>query len=463
MHTNGEGLSFAVTVKPGQTRAAGERYINGMQKRLRIIVGVAMWLALILGPWLVVRQFGVESTTRQTVTSLWHYLAGQRRTVPLRFDEPTLLALADPVFVVENNSLRQVGEVHLLLGDGRASPERIEWVTSAEVLLYPSAPVTPEPIRITYRTTPQTLAWAFERLVTPERQARMRAELQKALDEHRQEIVGTLVPTLERKLREMTATIEAELPPVLEQHRAEIDELCEKYKRTLVQDKLVPLVKDEIWPTVRTRAEPELRAVGRELWQRVSLWRFGWRVLYDATPLPDRNLTEREWQRFIDDEARPILERHTPEFVTVINDVLRDTSSNPQVQQALRESVETVSADPELRKLVQTLVRESITHNPRVRAEFEKQFRDPLLHDAVEQVADRLEPTVRGWGDMIFGTQEHGITPEFAQILRLQILGKDRRFLLLETGAGETTPTDALPPVVRVLTPLVDSAAGARP
>lgn len=429
-----------------------------MRQPIRVIVGLVVWTALVAGPWLALRQAGLATQASHTMSQLWQYCTGQCRTTPVEFAEPTLLAVNDPVLVVDRGVLRQVGEVRSLFVDKQITHDRIGWVNSAEVFLYPTAPPTTPDTRITYRTTPQTLAWVAVRLLTPARLEQMRSELDQALKEHRAEITAVIVPTLERKVGEIVRVIEAELPPVLERHRTEIDALSAKYNRTVVQDRLVPLVKDQIWPVVREQAEPEVLAVGRELWQRVSLWRFGWRVLYDATPLPDRNLTEREWQRFIDDEAQPILTRHTPEFLRVINNVLRDVSRNPQVQQAIRQSLDTLAADPELRQLVQTIFREAVTDNPRVRAEVQRQYHDPQLRDAVNRIADRLEPTIRNWGDMVFGTPHGGITPEFAQILRLQILGKDRRFLLLEQGPEDSIATESLPPVVRVLTPTTPAA-----
>jgi len=120
-----------------------------MRQRLRTIVGVLAWTALVAGPWLALRQAGLEAATGQTLGSLWQYWTGQRRAVPLQFPQPTWLGVSDPVFVIEPEGLRQVGEVRALVVDGRPSPERLAWVTSAEVLLYPSAPAGDGPVQLT--------------------------------------------------------------------------------------------------------------------------------------------------------------------------------------------------------------------------------------------------------------------------------------------------------------------------
>jgi hypothetical protein len=54
----------------------------------------------------------------------------------------------------------------------------------------------------------------------------------------------------------------------------------------------------------------------------------------------------------------------------------------------------------------------------------------------VAVAAERLEPTARRIGDLLFGTRETGVSPEFARVLRSQILGKDRRWLVLAASAA---------------------------
>ena len=52
----------------------------------------------------------------------------------------------------------------------------------------------------------------------------------------------------------------------------------------------------------------------------------------------------------------------------------------------------------------------------------------------MSRTSQRFEPTVRRIGELLIGTPESGITPEFAAVLRNQVLRKDRRWLVLETA-----------------------------
>ena len=59
---------------------------------------------------------------------------------------------------------------------------------------------------------------------------------------------------------------------------------------------------------------------------------------------------------------------------------------------------------------------------------------------AFDIAGDRLEPVVRQIGDEIFGSEKDGINPDFARVLRSQILRKDRRWIVAwHTGAGNGT------------------------
>ena len=52
---------------------------------------------------------------------------------------------------------------------------------------------------------------------------------------------------------------------------------------------------------------------------------------------------------------------------------------------------------------------------------------------------DRLEPVVRSIGDELFGSEDAGINPDFARVLRSQILGKDRQWIVAWHTGSESS------------------------
>jgi hypothetical protein len=81
----------------------------------------------------------------------------------------------------------------------------------------------------------------------------------------------------------------------------------------------------------------------------------------------------------------------------------------------------------------------------------EDNWTSPEANAAFQMATSRLEPTSLRIGQILFGNEEDGITPEFAKVLRNQILRKDQRWLVLETEPftdDSTTPTRNIPLLV---------------
>jgi hypothetical protein len=398
------------------------------------------WCALLGGVWLHWQTaLAARGTNHRFWSELWRYWSGQRGSAVLVFEEPADLAVGDPLFVRDRDSLRQVGEVQALLRVGKTIPDRRGRVTEARVMLYPSAPSLSQGAQAGYFETPDSLAWCVNALLPPERRIRIAAEVGRAMEDHRDEILAALRPVIEDSLRDGFELLEQDFPVVMERHRDELAAVAAKYQHEILDKELVPLVKTEIWPIVRRRAEPTVAGVGREMWQRVSLWRFGWRYAYDRSPFPDRQLVDQEWHRFLEQEAMPILVGHSEDFVSVVKEVIRDAAQNERVRAGLRASAWQVAADPELQAILWRLFDELIVDNPQLHEILERHWTGPEAERAFRVASERLEPTVRRIADLMFGTLEDGITPEFALVLRTQILAKDRRWLLLEDRAGAET------------------------
>ena len=123
-----------------------------------------------------------------------------------------------------------------------------------------------------------------------------------------------------------------------------------------------------------------------------------------------------------------------------VEQVIRDASANPRVQQAARRSGSKVLDDPELRSVLWSIVRRTAVDNPKFRQALKQTWTGPEAQQVLAQSSRKFEPTVRRIGGLLIGTPETGITPEFAAVLRNQVLGKDRRWLVLESPA-DSDPT----------------------
>jgi hypothetical protein len=420
-------------------------------KLLRVVVGLAFWLGLGAAIWLrVAAPTGAEAASRAWAGELLRFWTSPRVTVELRLPAPTEVAVGDPIFTSDGSgALTQVGELVLLTRDGQALSDTAAASTVPQAMLYPIAPRLSADASLTLYTTPDSIVWVVNTLLTTERRDQITQELRLAINAHQDEILATLKPLVEKTLTDAVQVIEQDLPGAIRRRRGELESLGAKYQREIVEKELLPLVKSELWPLVRRRAEPLANEVGREMWERVSVWRFAWRAAYDRSVLlPEKKLVEQEMQRFVKKEAMPILERHTDDFTALLKEVLQEASHNEAVKAGVRRSFAHLASDPELRRFVWDVVDEVMIDNPRLREALERNWTSPEAAAALQFAGERLEPTVRRIAELVFGTFHDGITPEFAQVLRTQILAKDRRWFLLDAGTPSAGPAVASSPIV---------------
>ncbi len=412
-----------------------------MWRCVRIVVGLSVWITavVLLFFWLAGYLFAPRADGRRIAGDLWEFATAERRVVKLRLDGDWPLAAGDPIYRVDaRDAIEQVGEIRRVY-DLPAGEARDAAGPLAEALLYPRAPVLCDRSHLTYYATPQSLGWVLETMLPRDKQIRIAQEILSAYEEHHQEILEALKPIVVGGLLDAMEVVEEDLITALTHRREQLENLGSRYQGRVVEQDIVPLLREEIWPIVMHNAEPLANEIGQEMFQRASLWRFGWRVLYDKSFLPEKNLTQEEWNRFVREEGMPVLDRHSSDILAVQRKILEDVGQNQQVRDAVRRNLSRVIDDPEFRAIVWQIFREVLVDNPRLRQRLEQRWNTAEARQAVELAADYVEPCVRRIGDLLFGTREEGIAPEFAQVLRNQILDKDCRWLVLDT------PADSVP------------------
>lgn len=412
-------------------------------KTRHFISGVVAWVGLITAALLGMHyQFeGGLGGAGRVLGGISTWLAGGSQEFTATSDDYILLAPGDPVFLqTAEGEFQQIGRVRNHFG-----PTKLEaWTRQATVLLYPDqlSTLPSGSVVLEYHTAPTSLDSVVSTLLTPERQKEIALLIAEDWKQHHADVVSTLQPVLEASVIKALSAIEAELPRVIEAHREDLAKFSDRYQSEMVRRQLVPLVKTEILPIVQEEIRPVALSVGQELWNRVSLLSFTWRYLYDVSPLPERNTLKTEFDRFLIEEVTPVLELRTPEFVAVTERILKRISRNEKVRRIVRDNLKTIAADSELHRIVWNVLQESVLKNTTLRMVLKDSWESPEVQEALKLATTRFEPTARKIGDTIFGSREGGVTAEFAQVLRTQILMKDRRWLIAKSANGsELTST----------------------
>lgn len=402
-----------------------------------LIVSAALW---------VVSSKGPNSGATSIAGDVASWASGSARDFFVRSDNYVLLFSGDPVFLQRpDGGYLQVGHVQNHFGP----PDREEWTHDAIVSLYESSlrEQFPNGYSLEVHSASTSLDQVLSSLLTPEKQKRIATIIAEDWNAHRDELLQKLSPVIQSSLSRAVDSIESQLPRVLEARRPEFAKLADRYQTTLVREQIVPLVRQEILPIVQEEVRPVARELGKQLWDRVSLWSFTWRYLYDVSPLPEKNALKSEFNRFLVEEVTPAIEARTDEFVAVTERIVGRVSRNEKVREVIRDNLKRVASDPELQAIIWQVIQESVIQNQDLKKSLTTYWDSEEVREMLALAATNFEPTARAIGDAIIGGRSEGITAEFSRVLRAQILMKDRRWLVIvprfETDSQTATENSA--------------------
>jgi hypothetical protein len=397
-----------------------------MGRRTLRNVGIVFWIVAAIGAFVFLRSPGDSDAD----ASLSRYFL--RSNALVIAEEPSMrLRANDPVFYLsDDGDWDQIGYVI----------DRSATQQSAVEIAWHSSDVAATECRLVMYENDGRLQSVIATMLPPEKRQVIQKRLATVMSQHGDELAAAFAPLVQQTLESSLPVIETEIQNSIDRHRDEIDSLAIRWNDEVVRERLIPLARTEILPILREHGEPTATAIGRELWDNASIWRFGWRVAYDKSPLPARNLAQQEWDRFVEEKAIPIFEKHMDEVVVSVQRIVRDIAANDAVRKELAQVAGEIAADPETRKLIQVILKESLIENDELRSVWSEIWQSDEARQALDLASDRLEPVVRQIGDDLFGSQKKGINPDFARVLRNQILGKDRRWIVASRSQQVSQP-----------------------
>lgn len=400
----------------------------------RAIVGILIWIGLVAVGIIFARQS--FSRAPEATKLIAQYVGNQRRTIEIELDDYQLVATGDPVYLADSDDVAPIGIV-TRVKEANSTFEGLAWVKKAYITLYGVAPLIADGDYVTYHTAPDSSAWVLKTMLHDEKRRELTKLIVDSYRKNQDDILAALRPVVENSLREASEVVREDLEGAFHAREDEIRRIGQRFQKDLIEEEIMPLIQEEIWPIVQAESEPLVNRVGQKIWSEVSVFGFGWRYLYDSVPLTDKRLTEREFRRFVDEKAIPILQAHLPEFVELQKSVIKKISQNEQVKSTVAKSVNTVVSDPEVQGVIREVFNEVFLNNDRLKVVLEEHWQGPEARRAIALANERLEPTITEIGTALFGSPTEKITPEFARVIRHRILHKDTRWFTLHAVAKD--------------------------
>ena len=435
---------------------------------IQFITGVLIWIGLIAGGVVFFRQS--TSTSPVAARQIIDYLGAQKRTLEIVAPSEIVLGVGDPVFLETSSGqfepIGVISELDFPRNDSQP-PVELAWVNRATIEFVSGLPRLPQQAHVEYHEADASLGWVGKTMLSPSKRKELTELIVGAYASHQDDLLETFQPLISQTIADSAKIIRAEVALEISSHQAQIQSISRRYQSEVLEKDILPILQEEIWPIIQEESQPLVQMIGMEIWREVSVWRFGWRYLYDAAPLPDKNLAKKEFDRFLQKKAVPILETHLADAVELQKVILARTAKSEKLKKTLTQAGKKLFNDDEVKALVKEIFNNAIVDNQKLKHSIETTWRSDSAVAAMRIANDRLQPTVTEIGKALFGSPTTGVTPEFAQVLRNRVLHKDKRWLILKSPSSADQPMhngmEALP--VRISTsdskiPYFSSAGG---
>ena len=441
----------------------------GVRRTVRLMLGAGLWLSLVLGAAWAVGSLRVGSGQdhSETAIRIWQAGTGQGHWLHFANREQLPLRVGDPVYQeAAPGRLVQVGHVYALI-DQQGHQHLQGRFAQGVVYLAPQARLA-DSMRLEHYQADLSIAAGVQTLFPPEKRRQVQQLLARHWQREKRKMLDALRPVVERTLEDTLAVLQQDLAAELKRREPQLRQLARRWEKDVLEKHLLPVLQEEVFPLAQQEATPLARQIGMELWDRVSLWRFGTAALLDK--LTSGKRVEREFEQFLQQEAMPVLKKHSPELLRTAQQIMQQALQRPRVRQALQRGLETMAADEEFRRLLWEVFEQVIVENPRLHQAIRQSLSSAETQQALARVAQSWEAVAQQIGALLLGTPEEGLTPELTRLLRLHVFGKDRRWLVLTLGGegGVPNPSGRQPRLVvvagtrRDLVPPVPAAPGAR-
>lgn len=375
-----------------------------------------------------------EGSAHEPASKLLRYVAESPREIPVLLPVGTDLQRGDPVFAEHpDRYLIQVGRVESAESTAAGLEVLLAIYPESENLLTVDASCRA-------LTVEKTAAWIVKILLPPERLAEIRQMGAEFFRKEGRGITELLWPQVRAGLQDMLELLEAELPAALAAQSEEWEAVLARHRDGVVKEKLGPALKEVTLVIAKEKFAPLLRVVGKELWEALPVGSLGTRALLDKLPFTRDDRLREGFEKYLREEAEPILLSHSEEATTIAAVVLKESMKDPRVKQAVASVVSEFFADPEVGALLKGLFDDLVIKNERLHAVMRERWNSGLS-DAVVEAAGRLEPLITKISDSIVLTPDRSrINPRLTRVLRTRVMRKDCRWVMITGGDGPPLP-----------------------
>src|SRR5258708_7029417 len=157
-----------------RTRSSLPRKVHFM-RYVRITLGAVVWLAAswLLWKGVVEPRTIAEGGKNAPVHDLLDFAVGKTSTAPLETPEAIDVEVGDPIFLLEGNRVRRIGEIRTVRDPQTGELTRRADAKTAEAVFYASAPTLTSDAHLAYYDSGRTMDWVLDTMLPAEKRAQV--------------------------------------------------------------------------------------------------------------------------------------------------------------------------------------------------------------------------------------------------------------------------------------------------
>jgi hypothetical protein len=358
--------------------------------------------------------------------------------VEIRFSDWVAIKAGDKLYWKNDQTSKNNGHSRQEIGVVYAKKEEAEsgvWVVAAR--LYPQfAKMIGQESSFTLVKEPLNSRWIIATLLPPARRAQIQKDAAEYLQLHIEELRALVLPLLNELLQDSYRILKKNFATFLDSHRQELEQHGQRLKKKYFQQELMPLLEKILWPIAAAEAKKELEPVAEELWKKLPKGELVWLWIYQTLPGVEKDQVRKRLEKYCKNEVVAILKKHQSSLEKVPARILHQASQDPKIKESLRQILQKLLEDEELLDFAKNLARKFYAQNEQeIVAEWQQKWKSQTLQQKLNELAQQLEPyLVRMVNRILLGQNGKEISSELAEVLRKQVLFKDRYCIAVTPG-----------------------------
>lgn len=403
---------------------------------VRVFLGAGLWL------FALVAALSLLGTTEagEGWSKLWRFATQRAQTVKVHIPADEPVQPGERVLGLVDGRLGLVGRVELV------APYAVDpaSVTSRTVTLAFDPETAPVTTAATFRVINARgdMTWAIKTILPDHKLEKIKTELQRFRAAHEEELIDLARIVGKEVSREAIDVLNENLSQSVKRHEKEWRAVLDKHREGLKRD-LLPVLKDRLGPTVKTRLKPVLTKIGKELWDQLPVWSVTWRSVADKIPGVRQRYMEKWWSDFLENKAIPIVKAHESEFIALAEDLMIKATEDPAVRGRMAVIARRMVDDPAFRELVNVVLREALIDPFEGEAFIKRLMAKEEVRVRFELLTEQFKPTLQRITRIIVESEEGGLNPELVEVVRRVFFERQARAIILVRGRAEgAAPAD---------------------